>query len=197
MEKGKPGSRPSLVCARSPQPGLPSARPGDLQPDGRRSRKVRRYRWRSGQPDSWLASYGRAGRHDLAVELLAESARTAGAVGRRRQKAWSAGVMARSLLLAGDPDQALAAAERSIESCDRDRWNAFLPWPQALRAHCLAAADRWDEARDDAEQAYAPTCQPGDPCWEGMAGPGSCAAGSASRRYGSAHDGKSSMNRRR
>jgi DNA-binding SARP family transcriptional activator len=110
------------------------------------------------------------GRHSVAVKLLGESAQIAGAVGRRRQEAWSTGVMARSLLLAGDLDQARATAERSIDICDRDRWNAFMPWPQALRAHCLAAANRWDEAREDAEQAYALACQLGDPCWEGMAG---------------------------
>lgn len=54
--------------------------------------------------------------------------------------------------------------------CDGERWNAFLPWPQALRAHCLGAAGQWDEARDDAEQAFALASQLGDPCWEGMAG---------------------------
>lgn len=110
------------------------------------------------------------GHHDTAVRLLAESAQAAGSAGSRRQEAWSAGVMARSLLLAGQVEQARAAAERSIGICDRDRWNAFLPWPQALRAHCLVAAGRWDEAHEDAEQAFALACQLGDPCWEGMAG---------------------------
>ena len=110
------------------------------------------------------------GHHDTAARLLAESAQTAGSAGRRRQEAWSTGVMARSLLLAGQVEQARAAAERSIEICDRDRWNAFLPWPQALRAECLAADGHWDDARDDAEQAFALACQLGDPCWEGMAG---------------------------
>jgi hypothetical protein len=78
--------------------------------------------------------------------------------------------MARSLLLAGQAGQARAAAERSMALCDQDRWNAFLPWPQALRAHCLAAAGQWAQARDDAEQAFALACQLGDPCWEGLAG---------------------------
>jgi tetratricopeptide (TPR) repeat protein len=78
--------------------------------------------------------------------------------------------MARSLLLAGQVEQAQAAAERSISICEMERWNAFLPWPQALRAHCLAAAGRRDDARDDAEKAFALACQLGDPCWEGMAG---------------------------
>jgi hypothetical protein len=77
--------------------------------------------------------------------------------------------MARSLLLAGLAEQAAAAAGRSIVICERERWNAFLPWPQALRAHCLAAAGRHGDARDDAENAFALACQLGDPCWEGMA----------------------------
>jgi tetratricopeptide (TPR) repeat protein len=110
------------------------------------------------------------GHHQVAVRLLTQSAPTAGAAGRHRQEAWSTGVLARSLLLAGQVEQARAAAERSIEICDQDRWNAFLPWPQALRAHCLAADGQWAEARDDAEHAFALACQLGDPCWEGMAG---------------------------
>jgi DNA-binding SARP family transcriptional activator len=110
------------------------------------------------------------GRHDSAVQLLALSAKTAASAGSRRQEAWSTGVMARSLLLAGHLEEAQAAAERSIGICDRERWNAFVPWPQAVRAHCLAAAGRWDQAREDAENAFALACQLGDPCWEGMAG---------------------------
>ena len=110
------------------------------------------------------------GHHDTAVRLLAQSAQTAGSAGSRRQEAWSTGVMARSLLLAGQVEDARAAAERSIDICDQERWNAFVPWPQALRAHCLAAAGRRSEARDDAESAFALACQLGDPCWEGMAG---------------------------
>lgn len=110
------------------------------------------------------------GHHDAAVRLLARSAQTAASAGSARQEAWSTGVMARSLLLAGQLEEARAAAGRSIDICDRERWNAFVPWPQALRAHCLAAAGRCGEARDDAEAAFALACQLGDPCWEGMAG---------------------------
>ena len=110
------------------------------------------------------------GRHDSAVRLLDQSAEAAASADSTRQEAWSLGLMARSLLLAGQAGQARAAAERSMTICHRERWNAFLPWPQALRAHCLAGAGQWDEARDDAEQAFALACQLGDPCWEGMAG---------------------------
>jgi len=110
------------------------------------------------------------GHHDVAIGLLRQSARAAESAGSRRQEAWSTGVMARSLLLAGQAEQAREAADRSMSLCNQDRWNAFVPWPQALRAHCLAAAGLWDEARDDAEQAFAMACQLGDPCWEGLAG---------------------------
>jgi DNA-binding SARP family transcriptional activator len=110
------------------------------------------------------------GHHDTAVHLLGQSALVAAAAGSRQQEAWSTGVMARSLMLSGQAGRARAAAERSIAICDQDRWNAFLPWPQALRAHCLAAAGQWDQARDDAEEAFSLACQLGDPCWEGMAG---------------------------
>jgi hypothetical protein len=50
-----------------------------------------------------------------------------------------------------------------------ERWNAFLPWPQVLRAQCLAKAGRWTEAGAEAEHAFALACELGDPCWEGMA----------------------------
>jgi DNA-binding SARP family transcriptional activator len=110
------------------------------------------------------------GHHDTAARLLSESAQLASSAGSRQQEAWSSGVLARSLLLGGQPGLAKAAAERSIAICEQDRWNAFLPWSQALRAHCLLAAGQRDEARDDAEQAFALACQLGDPCWEGMAG---------------------------
>jgi hypothetical protein len=39
-----------------------------------------------------------------------------------------------------------------------------------LHAECLATAGHSEEARDEAEQAFALACQLGDPCWEGMAG---------------------------
>jgi DNA-binding SARP family transcriptional activator len=110
------------------------------------------------------------GHHDTAARLLSESAQLASSAGSRQQEAWSSGVLARSLLLGGQPGLARAAAERSIAICEQDRWNAFLPWSHALRAHCLLAAGERDEARDDAEQAFALACQLGDPCWEGMAG---------------------------
>ncbi|WP_326551806.1 AfsR/SARP family transcriptional regulator [Micromonospora sp. NBC_01813] len=110
------------------------------------------------------------GRHVTAATLLAESAEVAAQTGRPRQQAWSLGVLARSLLLSGEVDQARKAAEDSIEVAHRHQWNAFLPWPQVLRSQALAEAGDWGTARDDAENAFALACELGDPCWEGMAG---------------------------
>jgi DNA-binding SARP family transcriptional activator len=110
------------------------------------------------------------GRHRRAIDLLQRSVDAARETDDSRQQIWSQGVLARSLLLAGDKNQARLAAELSIAGARAQRWNAFLPWPQAIRAECLAAEGRWEEAQDDAEQSFALGCELGDPCWEGMAG---------------------------
>ncbi|MDQ1422061.1 MAG: hypothetical protein QOJ52_4023, partial [Acidimicrobiaceae bacterium] len=110
------------------------------------------------------------GRHGIAIDLLQRSADDAHDADDPRQRIWSQGVLARSLLMAGHTQQALLTAETSIAGAHAQRWNAFLPWPQAIRAECLVAEGRWQEAQDDAEQAFALGCELRDPCWEGMAG---------------------------
>jgi Tetratricopeptide repeat len=95
------------------------------------------------------------GRHLEAVQLLTESAAAARQAGTSRQEAWSQGVLARSLLLAGQLPPAQQAAEHSMAVVRRERWNAFLPWPQVLHAECLVQAGRWDEASEEAEHAFA------------------------------------------
>lgn len=109
------------------------------------------------------------GRHGAAVDLLTRSVRIADQNDRPRQGVWSLGVLARSLMLSGRTAEAVAAAEASIDRSQQLRWNAFLPWPQSLRAECLARQGRWQQARTQAEHAFALGCELGDPCWEGMA----------------------------
>jgi tetratricopeptide (TPR) repeat protein len=109
------------------------------------------------------------GRHLAAVALLTESAAAAELAGRPRQQAWSLGLLARSLLLAGRTDEARLAAEASMAGVREQRWSAFLPWPQAIRAECLVRSGNLDQANADAEQSFALGCELGDPCWEGMA----------------------------
>lgn len=110
------------------------------------------------------------GRHAFAAALLRESAAAAGRAGRRRQQAWSVGVLARSLLLSGHVDPAREAAETSIALAHEERFTAFLPWPQVLRAQALMEAGDSTAAREGAEDAFVRACELGDPCWEGMAG---------------------------
>ncbi|MET3806435.1 DNA-binding SARP family transcriptional activator [Nakamurella sp. UYEF19] len=109
------------------------------------------------------------GRHFSAVRLLTRSVRIADTADRHRQGIWSLGVLARSLMLSGRTPEAVAAAEASIERAQQLRWNAFLPWPEALRAECLGHQGEWQKARTQAEHAFALGCELGDPCWEGMA----------------------------
>ncbi len=110
------------------------------------------------------------GRHVAAVRLLTESADRADSANRPRQASWSRGVMARSLLLSGSVDAARATAQASLIGAQSQRWNAFVPWPQAIHAECLAIDAQWIAARSDAEHAFALACELGDPCWEGMGG---------------------------
>lgn len=109
------------------------------------------------------------GHHGVAARLLTESSEAARRAGSSRREAWSQGVMACSVMLAGEVVQARAAAERSIAICSRERWNTFLPWSQVLRSHCLAEAGDRGQAQDDAEAAFTLACELGDPCREGMA----------------------------
>lgn len=52
----------------------------------------------------------------------------------------------------------------------KERFNAFLPWPQVLRAQALMEAGDSTTAHAEAENAFVLACELGDPCWEGMAG---------------------------
>lgn len=109
------------------------------------------------------------GRHHAASALLTEAAAQAAAAGRFRRQAWALGVLGRSLLLLGQVDEARRTAEASMAIVRTQQWNAFLPWPQAIHAECLATTGDADAACAEAEQSFALACELGDPCWEGMA----------------------------
>jgi DNA-binding SARP family transcriptional activator len=113
-----------------------------------------------------------AANYPVALAQLGESVELARSCGDQRQEAWSAGVLARSHLLRDDRSQAAAALARSLELVHQQRWMAFLPWPQTLRAELDLRGGDLDGAADGLEQAWALACQLGDPCWEGMAGRG-------------------------
>jgi tetratricopeptide (TPR) repeat protein len=89
-----------------------------------------------------------------------------------RQQAWSLAALARAHLLRGERSQATGALSRSLELTREQRWMAFLPWPQTLRAELDLFDGDIDGAADRLEQAWVLACQLNDPCWEGMAGRG-------------------------
>ncbi|GAA0396235.1 hypothetical protein Acor_48970 [Acrocarpospora corrugata] len=89
-----------------------------------------------------------------------------------RQQAWSLSILARAHLLRAERDQAAAALQRSLDLILKQRWMAFLPWPQTLLAELDLIAGKLDEAGDALEHAWELACQLGDPCWEGMAARG-------------------------
>src|SRR5207247_2449628 len=105
------------------------------------------------------------GHHLAATDLLTRSAQVAERAGQERQRIWSLGVLSRSLLLLERVGEARAAAEASTAGAETQRWHAFLPWPQALRAECASRVGDWAAASRDAEQAFALGCELGDPCW--------------------------------
>lgn len=110
--------------------------------------------------------------YPAAFEHLHESVDRAASCDDGRQQAWSLSILARAHLLRGERSQAAAALTRSLDLVRQQRWMAFLPWPQALRAELDLAAGDQDAAADGFEQAWVLGCQVNDPCWEGMAARG-------------------------
>ena len=90
----------------------------------------------------------------------------------RRQEAFSLSLIGRAHLLRGEPRQAAAALNRSIELVHEERWMAFLPWPQTLLAELDLAAGDGGHAADALERAWHLACRLNDACWEGMAARG-------------------------
>ncbi len=112
------------------------------------------------------------GDYPAAFDYLGESAERAGACGDHRQQAWSLSLVGRAHLLRAERSQAAVTIARSLEIVHEQRWMAFLPWPQTLRAELDLQSGNVDGAADGLEQAWVLACQLGDPCWEGMAARG-------------------------
>jgi hypothetical protein len=101
----------------------------------------------------------------------------------RRREVWTLGIGAWGHLQANRLETAKSWLLRCIERCERIRWLAFEPWPHALIAEVdLALGVAKDSKYFDLENAFAMSCQIGDPCWE--------AASARSMALARASDGK-------
>lgn len=119
-----------------------------------------------GMNSSDLADY------PVAFDQLRESVELAARSGDHRQQAWSLSMLGRAHLLRSEHSQATACVAESLELVRQQRWIAFLPWPQALKAELDLYAGDVEAAADGFEQSWVLACQLNDPCWEGMAGRG-------------------------
>jgi hypothetical protein len=104
-----------------------------------------------------------------ALELLAGSVELANECGHARQAAWSLSLIGRIHLLRGDHAQAITAIDRSLDLVASERWTAFRPWPESLRAEVSLRTGMSDRALDRTEGAFRLACRLGDPCWEATA----------------------------
>lgn len=109
-----------------------------------------------------------SGDYPGAIDMLQRSVDAAVRCGDRRQQAWSLSILGRAHLLRDERSQAAVALDRSIELVQKERWLAFLPWPQALRAELDLREGGLRSDIGGIEQAWMLACQLGDPCWEAM-----------------------------
>jgi tetratricopeptide (TPR) repeat protein len=108
------------------------------------------------------------GHYGAALELLNKSVARAERCGRRRQAAWSLGLIARVHVLRGDLKLALPALEESLALITAERWAAFRPWSEALHGEVMLLAGNCRRAAEDLDRAFRLACTLGDPCWEAM-----------------------------
>jgi DNA-binding SARP family transcriptional activator len=106
--------------------------------------------------------------YPAALELLNKSVARADRCGRRRQAAWSLALIGRIHLLRGDLALAAAALDESLAVVAAERWAAFRPWPEALRAEVLLAAGDRRAAIAALDRTFRLACRLEDPCWEAM-----------------------------
>jgi DNA-binding SARP family transcriptional activator len=106
--------------------------------------------------------------YGAALDLLNRSVARAERCGRRRQAAWSLSLIGRVHLLRGELSLALPPLDESLALVATERWTAFRPWPESLRAEASLRMGRPDEAAERLDHAFRLACGLGDPCWEAM-----------------------------
>ncbi|MGH2957397.1 MAG: SARP family transcriptional regulator, partial [Solirubrobacterales bacterium] len=110
--------------------------------------------------------------YEVALESLRESIERAGSAGDRRQIAFSGTVLARAHLLRGELAEAETRSETAIEDARAERWLAFVPWPETVRAEVDRLRGLGDQAEERYQRAFTLACEIEDPCWEAFAARG-------------------------
>ena len=72
--------------------------------------------------------------YGAALDLLHRSVARADRCGRRRQAAWSLSLIGRIHILRDELALAVPVLDESLALVAAERWSAFRPWPEALRA---------------------------------------------------------------
>lgn len=133
------------------------------------------------------------------LALLGQAADLLSGATETRRLAFVLSMRGRVHLLRGDLAEAVQTLTASIEAAERDRWLAFLPWPQALLGEAELRRGRADVAGEVLVQAFARACQLGDPCWEGVSARGAAlvadAQGDADRAFDLLADARLRCNR--
>ncbi len=94
-------------------------------------------------------------------------------VNNRRREIWTLGLGARGLIAADRLAEADAWLVECLRLVDEQRWIAFRPWPAVLQSEVRLRQQGAPEAlRPRLEEAFALSCQLGDPCWEAAAARG-------------------------
>ena len=111
-----------------------------------------------------LVDWGKVG---SGLEHYLISLEYARAAGNRRSEIWALGVGAWGQIAAGNLDNAEAWLQDCLCLVDEVHWVSFRPWPVALLGETrLRRQAAPADLRASLEEAYALSCQLGDPCWE-------------------------------
>jgi DNA-binding SARP family transcriptional activator len=106
-----------------------------------------------------------SGDYEAAAGVLSESIEYARSCGNRRQVAWSQSMIGRIRLLRGEPAQAAHILDEALEIIRAERWTAFAPFPQSLRAEAAIALGDLTTAREELDYAWVQATESGDQCW--------------------------------
>jgi tetratricopeptide (TPR) repeat protein len=107
--------------------------------------------------------------YEAAITLLTESVAAARRCGEVRQAAWSLALLGRARLLRGELPAAVEVLDHSLVLVGEERWVAFQPFPEALRAEAALREGDPDRAVALLDHAFSLGRRLGDPCWEAMA----------------------------